>query len=192
MPDQPLERFLCQSCDSISIPSPVVINRGNISSKLMLIGEAPGRTEEKEGLPFVGRSGKLLNKILQSTGFDCEQDVYITNLLKSRPPANRPPTQREIAMHLPWLYQQINQIDPLIIVLMGSSSLRAILGSNSKITKLRGTWQNWKGFFLMPIFHPSYLLRNPSRDIGKPFDLTLIDLLEVRKKLLELESFPKS
>ena len=75
---------------------------------------------------------------------------------------------------------------------MGSSSLRAILGRGSKITKLRGTWQNWKGTFLMPIFHPSYLLRNPSRDIGKPFDLTLMDLLEVRKKLLELESSPKS
>ncbi len=184
------EDSLCTNCDSPLFISPVVINRGNTSSKLMIIGEAPGAKEEELSTPFVGRSGKLLNSILNAAGFDYHNDVYITNVIKTRPPNNRTPTQRDIALQLPWLYQQINLIEPLIIVLMGSTSLRAILGNKSKITKLRGTWQNWEGILLMPIFHPSYLLRNPSRDSGKPFSLTISDMKEVRRKLIELESVP--
>ena len=189
-----LSKFLndsfCPNCDSPLFRTPVVINRGNISSKLMIIGEAPGAMEEELSTPFVGRSGKLLNSILKAAGFDNQKDVYITNVIKTRPPNNRIPSQRDIALHLPWLYQQINLIQPLIIVLMGSTSLRAILGNTSKITKLRGTWQNWEGILLMPIFHPSYLLRNPSRDSGKPYSLTVSDMKEVRRKLVELESVP--
>ena len=178
----------CSSCTESS----VVVSRGNPSASLMLIGEAPGATEEKLLKPFVGRSGKVLNTLLDAAGIDYEKDVYICNLIKSRPPNNRPPTKQEIALHLPWLYQQIKIIDPLIIVLIGSTSLRAILGLKSKITELRGTWHNWNGICLMPIFHPAYLLRNPSRSVGKPYELTCIDLIKVKKKLTELNSYAKN
>ncbi len=179
----------CDSCAIKSVEGSLVVNRGNPLSSLMLIGEAPGSTEEKLLKPFVGRSGNVLNNLLQEAGIDYEQDVYICNLLKSRPPNNRTPTKKEITLHLPWLYQQIKLINPLIIVLIGSTALRAILGVKSKITELRGTWHNWNGVQVMPIFHPSYLLRNPSRDSGKPYDLTFIDLIEVKRKLVELNSF---
>ena len=178
----------CSSCTESS----VVVSRGNPSASLMLIGEAPGATEEKFLKPFVGKSGKVLNTLLEAAGFDYEKDVYICNLIKSRPPNNRPPTKQEITLHLPWLHQQIKIIDPLIIVLIGSTSLRAILGLKSKITELRGTWHNWNGIYLMPIFHPAYLLRNPSRSVGKPYELTCIDLIEVKKKLTELNSYAKN
>ena len=170
----------------------VVVSRGNPSASLMLIGEAPGATEEKLLKPFVGRSGKVLDTLLEAAGIDYEKDVYICNLIKSRPPNNRPPTKQEITLHLPWLHQQIKIIDPLIIVLIGSTSLRAILGLKSKITELRGTWHNWNGIYLMPIFHPAYLLRNPSRSVGKPYELTCIDLIEVKRKLTELNSYAKN
>ena len=178
----------CSSCTESS----VVVSRGNPSASLMLIGEAPGATEEKFLKPFVGKSGKVLNTRLEDAGIDYENDVYICNLIKSRPPNNRPPTKQEITLHLPWLHQQIKIIDPLIIVLIGSTSLRAILGLKSKITELRGTWHNWNGIYLMPIFHPAYLLRNPSRSVGKPYELTCIDLIEVKKKLTELNSYAKN
>ena len=178
----------CSSCTESS----VVVSRGNPSASLMLIGEAPGATEEKFLKPFVGKSGKVLNTLLETAGIDYEKDVYICNLIKSRPPNNRPPTKQEITLHLPWLHQQIKIIYPLIIVLIGSTSLRAILGLRSKITELRGTWHNWNGIYLMPIFHPAYLLRNPSRSVGKPYELTCIDLIEVKKKLTELNSYAKN
>ena len=178
----------CNSCTGSSI----VVSRGNPSASLMLIGEAPGATEEKLLKPFVGKSGKVLNTLLEAAGIDYEKDVYICNLIKSRPPNNRPPTKQEITLHLPWLHQQIKIIDPVIIVLIGSAALRAILGLKSKITELRGTWHNWNGVYVMPIFHPAYLLRNPSRSVGKPYELTCIDLLEVKKKLTELNSYAKN
>ena len=178
----------CSSCTESS----VVVSRGNPSASLMLIGEAPGATEEKFLKPFVGKSGKVLNTLLEAAGIDYEKEVYICNLIKSRPPNNRPPTKQEITLHLPWLHQQIKIIDPLIIVLIGPTSLRAILGLKSKITELRGTWHNWNGIYLMPIFHPAYLLRNPSRSVGKPYELTCIDLIEVKKKLTELNSYAKN
>ena len=181
-------RHHCNSCTGSS----VVVARGNPSASLMLIGEAPGATEEKLLKPFVGRSGKVLNTLLEAAGIDHENEVYICNLIKSRPPNMRPPSKQEITLHLPWLHQQIKIIDPVIIVLIGSTALRAILGLKSKISELRGTWHNWNGVYVMPIFHPAYLLRNPSRSVGKPYELTCIDLFEVKKKLTELNSFAKN
>ncbi len=182
---------LCKSCGSKMSTSPLVISRGSSIAQVMLIGEAPGAMEEKMTIPFVGRSGKLLNMLLELAGFDYDKDVYITNLVKTRPPKNRTPTSREISLHLPWLYQQIKVVKPLIIVLIGSSALKALLGIKSKITQARGTWHNWNGIHVMPIFHPSYLLRNPSKVSGKPYDLTCLDFLEVRKKLKELTILQK-
>ncbi|KGG15341.1 MULTISPECIES: uracil-DNA glycosylase [unclassified Prochlorococcus] len=179
---------ICQSCGISDLLSPVVIGKGDKSSPLMLIGEAPGAMEEKLTVPFVGRSGKLLDLLLTQAGFDLCKDVYITNLIKTRPPNNRVPTKKEISLHLPWLYQQIKLVKPLVILLLGSSALHAILGERLKITETRGTWHNWNGILLMPIFHPSYLLRNPSKLEGKPYNLTSIDLNEVHKKLTEFNS----
>ncbi len=182
----------CSVCDNDPSTGLIVVGRGNSSSKIFLIGEAPGASEEKCGLPFVGRSGQLLNKLLITAGIDPERDVYITNILKTRPPRNRTPSKREIAIHIPWLYQQIKAIEPMIIILIGSSALHAILGTNYKITEARGKWHKWKGISVMPIFHPSYILRNPSRLPGRPFDLTSLDLYEVKKKSSDLLLFNKS
>ncbi len=176
--------------DSNEVNSPVVVSRGNSTSDLMLIGEAPGEMEEKLALPFVGRSGQLLNTLLNFAGIDYENDVYICNLVKTRPPKNRAPTINEISLHLPWLYQQIRIVNPLIIILIGSTAFRTILKQNSKITKVRGTWHNWYGICVMPIFHPAYLLRNSSKDPGKPYDLTCTDFIEISRKLTELQSYP--
>ena len=98
---------------------------------------------------------------------------------------------QEISLHIPWLYQQKKVIDPILIVLIGSSALQSILGSKYKISKTRGTWHNWNGICVTTIYHPSYLLRNPSRSPGRPYDLTCLDLYEVKKKFSELESFSK-
>ncbi len=167
--------------------SPVVVSRGNTSSDLMLIGEAPGAMEEELSLPFVGRSGQLLNSLLNIAGLDHEKDAYFCNLVKTRPPKNRVPTMHEISLHLPWLFQQIKLVNPLIIILIGSTALHAILKTKSKISQVRGTWHNWNGINVMPIFHPSYLLRNPSKESGRPFDLTCSDFCEIRRKLNKLQ-----
>ncbi len=189
--EQNPEIYPCSSCGSRNFISPIVVGRGNIASRVMLIGEAPGAMEEKKLKPFVGRSGKLLNYFLENAGFDVDKDIYISNLVKTRPPNNRKPSAKEISLHLPWLYQQIKIVKPLIIVLIGSTSLRAILGLKSKITEVRGTWHNWYGVYVMPIFHPSYLLRNPSKDPGKPFDLTTMDFKAIRNKFNDLSLVPK-
>ncbi len=184
-------KFNCKCKGLKEINSPVVVSRGNPSSDLMLIGEAPGAMEEKLSLPFVGRSGEVLNRLLNMAGFDDEKDVYICNLVKTRPPNNRVPTMKEISLHLPWLYQQIKLVNPLIIILIGSTAMRVILNLKSKISLARGTWHNWYGINVMPIFHPAYLLRNPSKDSGKPYDLTCSDFYEISRKLNELRSFRK-
>ncbi|KGG12554.1 MULTISPECIES: uracil-DNA glycosylase [Prochlorococcus] len=163
-----------------------VISRGNALSRLMLVGEAPGANEEISGKPFVGRSGKLLDNLLEIAGIDQEEEIFICNVLKTRPPKNRKPTQKEIRLHLPWLLEQIKDVKPLVIVLAGATATYALLGIKTKLTLLRGTWQNWKGIPVMPIFHPSYLLRNPSKAEGAPIDLTRLDLEEVRKKWTQL------
>ena len=153
----------------------IVVSRGNPFAKLMIIGEAPGAKEEEIGEPFVGRSGKLLDKLLQNAGIDINQDVYFCNVVKCRPPKNRRPTKIEIQENLPWLYQQIKLVNPSVIVLVGATALEAILKIKSPISILRGEWIDWEGKLVMPVFHPSYLLRNPSKEEGKPMSLTKSD-----------------
>ncbi len=164
----------------------VVVGRGNARARLMLIGEAPGEKESLIGKPFVGRSGQLLDKLMIEAGLNINEDVYLCNLIKCRPPNNRKPTKQEITNALPWLFQQIKLIDPWIIALAGSTSVGVFLGKKDRITKIRGRWQNWEGRLVMPIFHPSYLLRNQSSQSDGPIPLTRLDLVEVRNKLLEL------
>tara|TARA_Y100001968_G_C19205754_1_gene642211 strand:+ start:303 stop:866 length:564 start_codon:yes stop_codon:yes gene_type:complete len=161
----------------------IVVSRGNPRANVMIIGEAPGAKEEELGQPFVGRSGKLLDKLLENAGIDIKLDVYFCNVVKCRPPKNRRPTKTEIKENLPWLYQQIKLVDPRILVLVGATSLEAIMKIKSPISILRGKWINWQGRLVMPVFHPSYLLRNQSKEEGSPMSLTKMDLLKIKEKI---------
>ena len=164
----------------------LVIGRGSIFADLLIIGEAPGAQEDLEGKPYVGKSGKLLNELLVKAGIDYEEDVYFCNVIKCRPPNNRKPTIREINIHKPWLLQQIKLVDPKILVLTGSTAMKVILEVKDPISKLRGQWIKKDGREIMAIFHPSYLLRFPSKEINKPYHLTLKDLEKVSGKLYAL------
>ena len=161
----------------------LVIGRGSVFADLLIIGEAPGAQEDIEGKPYVGKSGKLLNELLIKAGIDYKEDVYFCNVIKCRPPNNRKPTPREINIHKPWLLQQIKLVDPKFILLTGSTAMRAILGVKAPISNLRGHWIKKDGRGIMVIFHPSYLLRFPSKEINKPYHLTLKDLENVSGKL---------
>ncbi len=177
----------CRVCDLPVTNTQVVVSRGNPQAKLMLIGEAPGAFEDEIGKPFVGRSGKVLDRLLESVGLDPQTDVYITNVVKCRPPNNRRPTGNEIASSLPWLQQQIELVDPYVIALAGSTAVEAILAKKGGITRLRGQWQDWQGRLLMPLLHPAYLLRNPSKAEGAPIALTRGDLMEVYSRLNQIK-----
>ena len=168
----------------------VVISRGNPLAKLLIIGEAPGPEENIKGKPFVGRAGQLLDKILQSADFDPEKDVYITNSVFRMPPGEdgksfRKPTTEEIEYYRPFVFEIIRLIDPVIMLLTGNVACQSILGKTG-ITSLRGKWTQMDERWVMPIFHPSYLLRNPTRDPGSPKALMWEDMKNVRKKYDEL------
>lgn len=168
----------------------MVIYRGNPEAKLMIIGEAPGTEEDRQGKPFVGRSGQLLDQILQAVDLDPEKDVFITNAVFRLPPGDggkplRKPTSDEIAFYKPYLLELIRLIDPVIMLLTGNVATEAILDKVG-ITRLRGQWFQWHGRWCMPIFHPAYLLRNPSRKPDSPKALTWRDIQEVRRKYDEL------
>lgn len=168
----------------------MVIYRGNPAAKLMIVGEAPGTEEDRAGKPFVGRSGQLLDKILRAADFEPEEDVFITNAVFRLPPGEggkplRKPTSDEIAYYKPFLLEIIRLIDPKIILLTGNVATESLLGKVG-ITKLRGQWFEWHDKWVMPIFHPAYLLRNQSRAADAPKALTWQDIQEVRKKYLDL------
>jgi DNA polymerase len=168
----------------------MVIYRGNPRAKLMIIGEAPGTEEDRQGKPFVGRSGQLLDQILQSVQLDPEQDVFITNAVFRLPPGDdgkplRKPTTDEILYYKPYLLEIIRLVDPLIMLLTGNVATESLLDKTG-ITKLRGQWFEWQGRWAMPIFHPAYLLRNPSREPGSPKAQMWQDIREARRKYDEL------
>jgi DNA polymerase len=175
----------------------VVIYRGNPQAKVMIVGEAPGPEENKVGKPFVGRAGQLLDQILQAVHFDPEQDVFITNSVFRMPPGEdganfRKPTNEEIEAYKPYVLEIIRLVDPVIMLLTGNVATQSILGQTG-ITKLRGQWFEWHGppgaavgRQVMPIFHPSYLLRNPIRTPGSPKALTWQDIQEVRRRYDEI------
>jgi uracil-DNA glycosylase len=170
----------------------IVISRGNPQAKLLIIGEAPGPEENVRGKPFVGRAGQLLDKILQAADFDPEQDVYITNSVFRMPPgedgkAFRKPTDAEIEFYRPYVLEIVRLMDPLIVLLTGNVACQSIL-KRTGITTLRGKWTETGSRWVMPIFHPSYLLRNPSREPGSPKAQMWDDIREVRRKYDELTS----
>ena len=177
------DKDFSEVCNLSNSKNKIVVSRGNPLAKLMIIGEAPGAKEEELGEPFVGRSGKLLDKLLQNVGIDINQDVYFCNVVKCRPPQNRRPTKIEIQENLPWLHQQIKLVDPYIVVLVGATAVEAILRIKSPISLLRGKWREWEGRLVMPVFHPSYLLRNPSKEDGTPMSFTQSDFSKIKEKI---------
>ena len=177
------DKNFSEVCNLSNSKNKIVVSRGNPLAKLMIIGEAPGAKEEELGEPFVGRSGKLLDKLLQNAGIDINQDVYFCNVVKCRPPQNRRPTKAEIQENLPWLYQQIKLVNPRVIVLVGATALEAILKIKTRISILRGKWIDWEDRLVMPVFHPSYLLRNPSKEEGTPMSFTKSDFLKIKEKI---------
>lgn len=182
----------CRACSLAEQRQQVVVGRGNPWAPLMLIGEAPGAEEDASGRPFVGRSGQLLDQLLVAVGFDLEQDLYIGNAIKCRPPGNRRPTPAELAACRPWLAEQLNVVQPQLVVLVGATALEAVLGIKGGITRVRGQWLDaaatasgplaleLAGRRLMAILHPSYLLRFGRDEPGSPRDLTRRDLAVVR------------
>ena len=173
----------CQRCDLAKERHHVVISRGHPSARLMVIGEAPGADEDAQGRPFVGRSGRLLDECLADVGLDQEDDAYICNLIKCRPPGNRRPSPAELKACRPWLDHQIREVNPEILLILGATATATLLECRTPISRLRGAWTEWNGRYVMPSFHPSSLLRNPSREPGKPRALFMADLTSVKHAL---------
>ncbi|GAB4546540.1 MAG: hypothetical protein Fur002_21690 [Anaerolineales bacterium] len=168
----------------------VVISRGNPNAKLLLVGEAPGPQENIKGKPFVGPAGQLLDKILQAANFNPEEDVYIINSVFRMPPGEaganfRKPNDAEIDYYRPFVFEIIRLMKPSIILLTGNVACQSVLRKTG-ITSLRGKWVEMDGRWLMPIYHPSYLLRNQSREPGSPKAQMWDDIREVRRKYDEL------
>ena len=156
----------CSSCPLSTTPGLAVYGEGNIDANIMFVGEAPGETEAETGRPFVGRAGQLLDNMIASIGLSRE-DVYICNVVKHRPPNNRKPKPEEVEACLPFLHSQIQIVQPNIIVALGSTAIEALLGPGPGVTKRCGKWEmlptkeGIETIRVLPMFHPSALLRNP-------------------------------
>lgn len=163
-----LERRAAERPEALADLSPnLVFGEGNERAQLMLVGEAPGEEEDLSGRPFVGRAGQLLDRILASVGID-RADIYITNMVKHRPPGNRNPRPEEVAASEAVLIEQIRIIQPQVIGTLGNVPTQYFLQTKDGITRMHGTWHDWHGIRVFPLFHPAYLLRNPSRERGSP------------------------
>ena len=169
----------CTRCPLHSTRTNLVYGVGNPDADLMFVGEAPGRDEDAQGIPFVGRAGQLLTKIIEAIDLD-RDDVYIANVIKCRPPNNRNPEPDEVATCEPFLFGQVDAIQPKVIVALGGFAVRTLLQSDEAISRLRGRVFDYRGAKLVPTFHPAYLLRSPDkkRDVWE-------DMKRVRELLRE-------
>jgi len=172
----------CDKCILHEGRTMTVPGEGDVNSPVMFVGEGPGREEDLSGSPFVGRAGKLLTNILKAVKLE-RKDVFISNIVKCRPPNNRTPLFEEMETCYPFLKAQIQLIKPKLIVTLGSASLSYLIGKKRiSITKMRGEIIKWKyGIDIFPMLHPSYLLRNQSNEPGSPKYLTWQDIKEVRR-----------
>lgn len=152
----------CTRCKLHATRKKIVYGAGSANAKLVFVGEGPGADEDTAGEPFVGKAGELLTKMIQAMGFE-RGDVYIANVVKCRPPNNRDPEPEEVAACQPFLEKQLQAIQPQVIVTLGKHAAHALLEKKTAITRLRGTWQTYRGTKLMPTFHPAYLLRDPTQ-----------------------------
>lgn len=169
MPDlRSLERFLdgCVRCRLSGSRQRIVFGSGNPNADLMFVGEAPGREEDEQGVPFVGAAGEKLRQIIEAMGMTRDQ-VYIVNMVKCRPPRNRDPEPDEIAACRPFLEEQIRLVSPRVIVTLGAVAAGSLLGTSEPISQLRGRWRVAYGARVMPTYHPAFLLRSPrhKRDV---------------------------
>ena len=175
-----------KNCELKKSATNIVFADGNPKAKIMLIGEGPGSNEDQEGLPFVGRAGALLDKMLTSINLD-RKKVYITNVVNYRPPKNRRPTEEEINKYLPYLKKHIEIINPKILVLLGSTALNALIGNEVVISKARGQWIE-KQFgkckaSVIVTFHPAFLMRQPAQKKMAWIDLKMIRDKKARLKI---------
>lgn len=154
----------CKKCKLCSNRTNIVLGEGNRNAEIMFIGEGPGADEDKQGLPFVGKAGQLMNKALEGLNID-RNKLYIANIVKCRPPANRVPEDDEVQACLDYLRNQVILIKPKIIVLLGSTALKGILGKEYNITASRGKWIEKNGIKYLPTWHPAALLRDENKKI---------------------------
>lgn len=152
----------CRRCDLHNGRKHLVFGEGNPKARLVFVGEGPGFDEDREGRPFVGKSGQLLTRIIEKGMGLTRGSVYICNVVKCRPPGNRDPNPHEIGICLPFLKAQLSIIRPDVICALGRVACQALMGGDFKITRHRGKWRTYEGIPLMPTFHPAYLLRNAS------------------------------
>jgi len=173
----------CTKCRLSENRTKAVPGEGNEDSNLLFVGEGPGRQEDQQGRPFVGRAGNKLTDILGSVSLKRSQ-AYITNIVKCRPPENRAPKSDEIDSCLPYLEAQIAEINPSIIATLGNTATKTLLDTEKGITSARGKFYSWRGKIqVFPMFHPSYLLRNPSKEKGSPKYQTWQDIKKIKKAL---------
>ncbi len=172
----------CTRCKLCQTRKNIVFGVGNPTADLMFVGEAPGADEDAQGIPFVGRAGQLLTKIIESIGVGRDQ-VYIANILKCRPPGNRDPEPEEVSTCEGFLFQQIRVVAPKVMVALGRYAAQTLLRTETPISRMRGQFFEFAGGLLIPTYHPAYLLRNPSskRQVWE-------DMKAVRAKLKELNS----
>ncbi len=167
----------CQRCRLAKERTQVVFGVGSPTARVMFVGEGPGRDEDRQGEPFVGRAGQLLNAMLSALELRRE-DVYIANVVKCRPPGNRDPEVDEAATCLPFLRRQAELVAPEVVVTLGRIAARYLLGTTAPISSYRGRWQSWEGRDVLPTFHPAYLLRNPAAKAQ-----AWVDLKALRRRL---------
>ena len=163
----------CTRCKLCETRTTIVYGQGNARAELLFVGEGPGEDEDLSGVPFVGRAGQLLTKMIEAMGYT-RDDVYICNVVKCRPPENRRPEPDEIAACRPVVEAQIRAVKPKAIVALGATAAHALLRTDRGITQLRGHWAEWEGIPVMPTFHPAYLLRAPDQKRASWGDLKLV------------------
>lgn len=174
----------CTRCKLHKGRNKIVFGDGNSKAQLVFVGEGPGADEDAQGLPFVGRAGKLLTQMIEAMGLQ-RKDVYICNVVKCRPPENRAPEPDEVAACSPFLIRQIDSIHPKVIVCLGATAAKTILNTTRGISQFRGEWLEWRGHKLMATYHPAYLLRNPpaKADVWKDLQKVMVELgLQLPKK----------
>lgn len=175
------ECLSCQKCGLCETRTNVVFGMGNPNAEVMFIGEGPGKNEDEQGLPFVGRSGKLLDQYLEAVDLDRNTNIFIANIVKCRPPQNRDPLPEEKEACLPWLRQQFQMIHPKIVVCLGRIAAQQIIKPDFAVTKEHGQFFEKDGVWFMGTLHPAALLRNPS---SKP--AAFADFVALREKIHEV------
>jgi uracil-DNA glycosylase family 4 len=174
----------CTRCKLHKKRNKLVFGDGSAKAQLVFVGEGPGADEDAQGLPFVGRAGKLLTQMIEAMGLQ-RKDVYICNVVKCRPPENRAPEPDEVQTCSPYLLRQIDAIDPKVIVCLGAVAAKTLLQTTRGISQFRGEWQEWRGRKLLATYHPAYLLRNPpaKADVWKDLQKVMAELgLQLPKK----------